>query len=141
MTNAETPEVGTFWYYPPMRVFARVDEHVVNAGLKTVLFSVWDPKQPGWQKGAGLPRSTFREMYNTEVTAETVRNTKPLVEITITATHTIKVDPNSDMVKRAYKTDNPQEIYQIDRDNAWDILYDAMTGSDEVAISTKMELK
>lgn len=57
--------------------------------------------------------------------------------IRITATLEYKVTPSK--CRAAYKTTNPDEIFQIDSDNAWDIMLDGMQNSDNVKIKIERD--
>lgn len=127
---------NSIWKYPEKGVFAKVDSFAVRDDKNWVLFDLWDPARPGWQGGAALTRDQFTKMYSEgPITEGAVVAAMPLMKIRITATLEYTVDPRT--ATKAYGTSDPALILEIDRENAWQIIYDEMTAGDNVRINVE----
>lgn len=136
MANNKGLKFGGFYWAPRERCFARIESFSVRNDTNYVVYSLWDPKRPGWQGGAALERDQFEEMFSEQVTEEVVLASKPpKMKIRITAVYEYEVDPSSPRTLEAYKTNRPDEIFEIDRENAWELMYEQLTEGDDVKIS------
>lgn len=143
---------GTVWAkidHPD--IYARIDEVEMGktendrvgygATLRlNIKFSVWDKLNPGWRGGAGLTLDQFRELYPTN--AENIEGApsprdsggeKPrLIKIRITGVYEYEVDPAR--AEPVYKTTDPDQILEIDRESMWEIFSEELMNGDDVVL-------
>jgi hypothetical protein len=132
-------KLGHIYFDPEGKTFAKVDSFGVRDDEKYVVFALWLPRRPGWQEGAALGIQSFLDTYTEgPVTQGEVEAFRVSPKFRITATYEYEVDLES--FKNWGFGDNPtvDEMLEIEQDQMWETMSDALTGSDDVKLEIKV---